>query len=54
MKAAGTAGGKPVRHAVAATQLATAAPSANTKTGRNTTMSVVKACRGCQGAAVSL
>lgn len=50
MKAAGTAGGKPVRRAAAATRLATAAPSANTKTGRSTTMSVVKACKGCQGA----
>lgn len=52
-RAAGTAGGKPVRRAVAATQLVTAAPSANTKTGRSTTMSVVRACRGCQGAVVS-
>lgn len=54
MKAAGTAGGRPVRRAAAATRLAIAVPSANTKTGKSTTTSVVRACRGCQGAAVSL
>lgn len=52
-RAAGTAGGKPVRRAAAATQLVTAAPSANTKTGRSTTTSAVRACRGCRGAVVS-
>lgn len=52
-RAAGTAGGKPVRRAAAATQLVTAAPSANTKTGRSTTTSAVRACRGCRGAAAA-
>lgn len=50
-RAAGTAGGKPVRRAAAATQLVTAAPSANTKTGRSTITSAVRACRGFRGAA---
>lgn len=53
-RAAGTAGGRPARHAVAATQLATAAPFANTKTGKSTTTSVVKAYRDCQGAVLCL
>lgn len=53
-RAAGTVGGRPARRVAAATQLATAAPSANTKTGRSTITSVVKACRGCREAAVSL
>lgn len=39
-----------MRRAAAATQLVTAAPSANTKTGRSTTTSAVRACRGCRGA----
>lgn len=50
-RAAGTAGGKPVRRAAAATQLVTAAPSANTKTGRSTTTSAVRGCLGCRGVA---
>lgn len=50
-RAAGTAGGKPVRRAAAATQLVTAAPSANTKTGRSTTTSAVRACRGAAAVA---
>lgn len=42
-----------MRRAAAATQLVTAAPSANTKTGRSTTTSAARACRGCRGPAAS-
>lgn len=44
-RAAGTAGGRPVRPAAAAMRRATAAPSASTRTGRSTTTCVARACR---------
>lgn len=44
-RAAGIAGGKPVRRAAAATRRATAAPSASIRTGRSTIMSAVKPSR---------
>lgn len=53
-RAAGTVDARPVRRAAAATQRATAAPSASTKTGRSTTTSVARVCRASPGAAVFL
>lgn len=47
-RAAGTAGARPVRLAVAVTPHATAGPSVSTRTGRNTTMCVARVCRALQ------
>lgn len=45
VRAAGTVDARPVRHAAAATQHATVAPSASIRTGRSTTTSAVRLCR---------
>lgn len=47
-RAAGTADAKRARPAVAATPLATAAPSANTRIGRSITTSAGRLCKGCR------
>lgn len=44
-RAAGTAGARPARRAVAAMRPATAAPSASTRTGRSTTTCAARACK---------
>lgn len=44
-RAAGTVGARPARHAAAAMQHATAAPSASTRTGRSTTTCAARVCR---------